>query len=129
MPTRSTVGAFQADLRAFSDQIGVGLGEVRRKVALDVFSKVALRTPVDTGRARLSWTVQDGAPSTDVAPEGAGGAPSPGAIGTQPFGVTFVANALPYIETLEFGHSKQAPQGMARLTLAETEAELLALTR
>jgi hypothetical protein len=31
---------------------------------------------------------------------------------------------IPYIEALENGHSKQAPQGMIALSVAETVAEI-----
>ena len=42
----------------------------------------------------------------------------------KPFGVTFIANNLVYIEPLENGHSKQAPEGMVAVTLAEIAAGL-----
>ena len=46
----STV-SFNADLQRFADKTGVKLDLVVRKVALDIYEKVTVKTPVDTGRA------------------------------------------------------------------------------
>ena len=57
-------------------------------------------------------------------PEGTHGLPTPSQIADKAFEVTYVTNALHYAEKLEFGHSKQAPAGMARIAVAEAIAEL-----
>ena len=36
-------------------------------------------------------------------------------------GIHYLANNLPYANRLEYGHSRQAPQGMVRLTIQEFE--------
>lgn len=138
MPIRKTIGGFQADLKKFAKQIGVNVDIVTRKVALDIHNGVTLKNPVapDSGRSRASWQIQRDTPSTRVMPEGYSG----GAVGglrdaqanqsniqprpNAPYGVIWVSNALPYVERLEYGWSKQAPQGMVRITLAEVAADV-----
>ena len=139
MAIRSTLGGFSADLDAFSKQLGVGLDTTVRKVAIDIHDGVVLKTPVDTGRARASWNIQAGSPDTSTAPErdrstalsaiGEAQAKQSGLGPGDGLGAIYVTNSLPYIEALEFGHSKQAPNGMVRLTLGEVEARIKAAFR
>ena len=139
MAIRSTLGGFSADLDAFSKQLGIGLDTTVRKVAIDIHDGVILKTPVDTGRARVSWNIQAGSPDTSVAPERdqSGGLSAIGEAQSKQAGIgpgdglgaIYVTNSLPYIEALEFGHSKQAPSGMVRLTLGEVEARIKAAFR
>lgn len=79
-------------------------------------------TPVDTGFARASWW---------KAIDGVGSHPNQPAKGEtvsaplHPLGKlkfsdkAYLANNAPYILALEYGHSKQAGDGMIRITLAE----------
>jgi len=128
------VAGFTADLESFARQIDVDLGQARRKVAFEIFRSVVAKSPVDTGRFRASWTVADKSPSESVQPTESGSyqPPNPESFGadfTNPFSMTWIANALPYAAALEFGHSKQAPSGMARIAVAEAEANLDALIK
>lgn len=129
-----SVFEFKADLNKFAKQIGVDVALVRKQVAYDFMDKVVTRTPVDTGRARASWNMADGAPDSTVAPEGQRDpqAAADEALAkrlrvsfSQPYGVTWVSNALPYIQALEYGHSRQAAAGMVRVSLSEIEAGIL----
>lgn len=72
---------------------------VLRKVALDVQKRVMERTPVDTGRARAGWGLSMTGTHTAV-----------------------ISNNVEYIIPLEFGHSKQSPNGMVRVTIAEFQS-------
>lgn len=97
---------------------------VTRVLSLKTLAGVVLRTPVDTGRARGNWQVNLGNPSgREVDTEDKGGTTtiSEGSqkIGQQK-GYTQVVleNNLPYIDKLDSGSSKQAPQGMVAGTLA-----------
>lgn len=112
---------FSADLEAFAKHIDAAVGQVRRKVSLDAFTKITDRTPVDKGRAKSGWEMADARPTdTDT-----GGGPKNNASFQEDYGVTWIANTVPYIGKLEFeGHSKQAPSGMVRVSLAELETEL-----
>ena len=70
------------------------LSRVYRDSCLELGNRIIESTPVDTGRARQSWS--------------ANGPPSLGRI------YSFSSN-LEYINELEFGHSEQAPRGMVRI--------------
>lgn len=103
---------------------------LHRRLTLEALTRIVRRTPVDTGRARGNWQTSVGAPrgesvlatSKAIAPVVASG--SAALRDLEPFGVTFIANNLVYIEPLENGHSKQAPEGMVAVTLAELAAGL-----
>lgn len=129
-----------SDARGFATQIDrefeAAMDEWRliiRKIALEALSRIVLRTPVDTGRARGNWFVQIGGEgvevTTEVDPTGAVTIASGGAvIGTyqqaKGFPVISIYNNLPYINRLEHGWSKQAPAGMVAVTVTELEAGL-----
>jgi hypothetical protein len=113
-----------------------------RAVALDIFSRIIVKTPVDTGRARGNWMID-----INRAPEGMltvgfgpgvaeGGDRGANASAAQAnamlqaerlvrfrVGATIsIRNTLPYIVKLEHGHSGQAPAGMVKVTLQEVGA-------
>jgi hypothetical protein len=95
---------------------------VTRKVTLDLFSAVARRSPVDTGRFRANWNVSLSSPDTTVTfntNQGRITAEVGKAASFQSGSVVYMVNALPYARRLEYGWSKQAPQGMVRLTVQE----------
>ena len=98
-----------------------------QEITFEVFTRVVLRSPVDTGRFRGSWVVDlnsrsDAIPDSIVA---GGVAISAGrqAIDGANIGDTInIFNNQPYSVALEFGHSiRQAPQGMVRVTLSEID--------
>lgn len=66
---------------------------------------VRSRTPIDTGTARAGW---------QRFPEGT----------SEPGTTQWIYNDVPYIVVLEYGHSRQAPEGMARITAAESQGRL-----
>lgn len=118
--------SFSDDIRRFSEKAVKAHNAIARTATLELFSGVIKATPVDTGRARGNWQTTVGAPakgrleredksgSEAIAeveaktPEGAGQ-------------VTMLTNNLPYIDELEFGSSKQAPQGMVRTNLTRLQ--------
>lgn len=116
---------FDIPIQLFAAQLGLEIRDVVEKVAFDSHSKISKRTPVDTGRARASWMVTEGAPSDAVAEEGSHSkavkAPDIQITGER---VVYITNNLPYIEELENGSSKQAPAGMVAISLREVEAEI-----
>ncbi len=57
------------------------------------------RTPIDTGRARRGWTSRSSGRTASI------------------------DNRTPYIEYLEQGHSRQAPNGFVRQAIADTVQE------
>lgn len=133
---------FEGDLDAFAKQVGIDYTKVVKRVALDLFTRIVMKTPVDTGRARASWNITIGEVDTTVAPEGqqpemntwAAEAKAATALATLTERAVFTApifitNNLPYIGELENGHSKQAPHGMVTLSIDEVTLKMNALTK
>lgn len=92
---------------------------------------VVRRSPVATGRFRGNWIVSvggaNGATFEQVDPSGgrtisAGMSVLAGYPDTLP--PIYIQNNLPYANRLENGWSKQAPQGMVALTVAELNASI-----
>jgi len=77
--------------------------KVLRAVGLVANTRIAQRTPVDTGRARGGWQMEHTRPSSNV-------------------GRVTISNQVPYIIYLEYGSSQKAPQGMVRITMQEIHA-------
>lgn len=92
-----------------------------RAVALEAEGRMIARTPVDTGRARANWNTTTGSPDQSVS-DSTSPKSGAGVIAAADFAggdVVFIANGVPYMEFLEDGSSKQAPNGMIALTMAE----------
>ncbi len=124
-----SAGRFAMQLDAeFKREVEQKVLQVVQKISMEALSRVVLKTPVDTGRARGSWTVSVGTPdSSDPERVDPGGQQSisegSGRIGgVREPDVIYVQSNLPYIEVLEGGHSQQAPNGMVALTVAEIES-------
>ncbi len=125
---------FQADLEAFHRALQVTLATAVRRIALDLHTRIVLRTPVKTGRARGSWGISLDVPGDYVLPPGEYGAGVAAATAQQqaltalsadaPFRTVYLFNNLPYIEVLEGGSSQQSPHGMVAVSMAEIEAEI-----
>lgn len=128
MPTN--IQKFSAQLDAFAEKIKVAPEKVQKKVAIDLWSSITRRTPVDTGRARANWFLSVGAPTqrldpypgakTGEVPE----PPLPDVTNVDGYKSVFIINNLPYIEALEHGHSKQAPNGMVRLAIQSAQLRI-----
>jgi len=126
MSNAANIQAFNVDLDQFAKKLNVKLETAVQRLALDAFNRLTKRTPVDTGRARASWTIATGKASDRIPGEGKqepkGDASAAASIdGTEQ---VFITSALDYMKYLEKGSSKQAPVGMVAITLAEIEAEI-----
>jgi hypothetical protein len=127
------VSNFALDIANFARKARINIDVAHRKICLDLLSSLIKKSPVDTGRFRGNWQVGymriNGA--TDSPDDKNGGA----AIGRglsvlssiSVGGVVYLTNSLPYAIRLEYGWSKQAPNGMVRLTLIEHQSNLRAL--
>jgi hypothetical protein len=116
----------EADLNAFAKAMDIAIGTVVDRVVIAIYTKVVERTPVDTGRARASWMINEGSAPEGVPEPDLESYPMPatamgGFTGTEP---VYITSNLPYMERLENGWSKQAPAGMVRIALAEVETEI-----
>lgn len=145
--------AFESDLVSFAELLDIAPAVVMKRIVFDLHGRVTRRTPVDTGRARASWDVKQGAPSGYVPPIMVGKAKTKGKedLGESAFGmklgtgakggvagkdisaelsgidgkhVVFITTNLEYMQYLENGSSKQAPAGMVRISVAEIEIEI-----
>jgi len=133
MPARTTIRGFELDLERASEALGIGLGDVVDKLGFDLMRNIVLRTPVARGTAAGNWQASEGdRPAAPVlATTGTNEDAQAKALGSfaqvangEPFRKVWLGNFLPYIEALEFGHSKQAPAGMVRVAMAEVKVEL-----
>lgn len=121
--------SFEIQLQnAYQRKVEDRVQQVTRWVALEALRRVVMKTPVDTGRARGSWQVGVG-----VRPDGVveiydkdGGQTiaegSREIAQVKPNEIIYIAANLAYIERLETGWSRQAPQGMVGVTVAELAA-------
>lgn len=119
------MASFALDLSKWCEKVGDRADLLVRKVALDMGSNVISRSPVDTGRFRGNWQVGlNSRPGGTVASLDTTGAATIGKVtgelqAARAGQVVYFANNLPYSVKLEYGHSKQAPGGMVRITVAE----------
>ena len=139
---------FDGDIRELARQLDASVELVTRRIALQLFTGIVEKTPVDTGRARSNWGIGIGAPAPP--PSGAitaeeeariirSGVNQPfssitaeaiqeanaallGVDGKQPVHIT---NNLPYIIRLNEGHSQQAPAGFVEATVSELNQQII----
>lgn len=104
-----------------------------RKSALSVFRDVTKFTPVDTGRARGSWSVFLNTPPSNVDVGDVGGESAANGINVtvgakiasaKPFGLITISNTIPYIGVLNDGGPNRAPAGMVERALANLRLQL-----
>lgn len=126
------------DLNKYCKDKEVELKDVRKTYAFALYSSIVKKTPVDTGRARGNWNISVGhdvtTESTDTKPQYKNVDDVPEVKGDESI---FISNNLPYITKLEYGgypnppkggkgktingYSKQAPEGMVGVTLANNK--------
>ena len=93
-----------------------------QRATTELFNRVTIRSPVDTGRFRANWNVSYGQAddSTTTSTDKARATTEAAKALTLPVGgIVWITNGLPYAYRLEYGYSKQAPVGMIRLAVRE----------
>ena len=127
-------GSFSISLSRFADKANGQIKQAVQKIAMETFSRVIYRTPVDTGRLRANWGAQVGNPYSGTAQtfdkEGnATVAKAQNVVkGWSGQGSVYLCNNLSYASVMEYGRangqpgSMQSPQGMVRVTLAEMQS-------
>lgn len=131
------MGSFTADVTRFVEKTKLRGEQVVKKLALDAFKGVVMRSPVDTGRFRSNWRVGVNAIDMTTTP-----APPSAPVSMSPADASAVAaamakmapakwgdmivisNNLHYGPRLERGWSRQAPHGMLIVTFEELKASL-----
>lgn len=117
--------SFSSKTKSWSDKALAKIELAHRKIALDAFSRVILRSPVDTGRFRGNWQVSIGSIPDDVIEleDKAGSVViskvTAKVLELEAGDTIYLINNLPYARRLEYGWSGQAPGGMVRITAAE----------
>jgi hypothetical protein len=131
---------FGARLDAIGDMITANASKIIREAAMAATREVVLRTPVQTGRARINWRLSARKPKSSVV-EGpntkkidtnrqvasaqalinASNAIKGWKVGK---GNIFIANAVSYIDELDKGTSAQARNGMTSFAVAAARAIL-----
>lgn len=136
-------GKFALDLSRFVNKAKGNARLVVKKVVLDAGTSIVMKTPVgdpDTwpmpapagyvgGRARGSWQYAKGSPdetepgTIDESGNTSIGRIAAGALSGDAADTHYITSTVPYMRPLEYeGHSKQAPDGMVRKTIAEYQA-------
>jgi len=117
---------FSVPLSKIAAAVAEDVERAARAIAFETFQRIVYRTPVDTGRARGGWQIAldsvPGALPDDYTDKSGGETVANAAAATAGFGAGMnirIVNNVVYILPLEFGHSQQAPSGMARVTLRE----------
>ena len=130
---------FNQHVRDFNRKINVSTEKVIKKFAFDVLARIIRHTPVDTGQARGGWFLameklgESSAKSVEInvskgskrfSQEEFEKGKAKGGFTDHTKGVfkdkwVEIVNGVEHIIFLEYGHSKAAPYGMARLSMRE----------
>ncbi|MEC8039577.1 MAG: hypothetical protein VX083_15740 [Pseudomonadota bacterium] len=116
---------FAEDINRWAQRTEEKLDLAVQKIALDLFERVIMATPVDSGRARANWQVTIGTvPNgtldlTDKTGQATISRATATAAGLKAGDVIYLVNNLPYIQRLEDGYSGQAPAGMVGLAVQD----------
>lgn len=131
--------SFASQLKAFEERTEEKAEQALRKTSFELFSRVIMRTPVKTGRLRGNWQATTDKPASRqlqrkdnsgaTNSQGIGNSKAKSAMENLVLGggqatVFHLTNTLPYAKVIEYGDpngSKQAPQGMVRISVAEFE--------
>ena len=113
--------SWESDWKKIEQKIDRTLNQGIRATLFEVSTAIIKDTPADTGRARGNWQASVGRGATGDVSVGSVRSGEAKAIADVDQTVSvavgdlyYLTNNLPYIERLEFGHSKQAPGGMVR---------------
>jgi hypothetical protein len=120
---------FSLDISAWVGKTKANADALVRQIVQEMAFRVVETTPVATGFARASWWASINEPGMHPAPpvkgqqSGADAAATAEAMTSAIMAghagdVFYVLNNCAYIEPLEYGHSKQAPNGMVRPVVA-----------
>lgn len=141
--------SFSSDIQSFAKNAERAALKIFRGTALDLFGRIVKRTPVGNpsiwknqkrpdgyvgGSLRANWQVGINRQATGtVGPNkniGSVISRESSSIKKAKGGDSiYITNNLPYAQAVEHGHSKQAPQGMVKVTVAEFKGVVAARGR
>jgi len=119
---------FASALLALADYAEASVETVIRKACIDLYKMIVERTPIDTGRAKASWSLgidhgEDKADDEDGYSFNEISSIIQDNVSEFKFGIhddqVVIYNNMEYIEQLENGTSQQAPSGMVSISLAD----------
>ena len=119
------IGDFALDIDKFRLKSIAQLDLLLKKITLEIFTRVVIKTPVDKGHAINNWLPSINFASIYELPgDDPSGSQSIARIEIEAAKVKagdmiYLVNNVPYIMELETGKSKQAPYGMVRTTAGE----------
>jgi hypothetical protein len=122
--------SFSVDLAKFGQNAVNNSEKIVRKIGFDMHSRIVQRMPKETGRATANQQISiNSLPSDSVLEFDKSGnatiSKGSAALASFKLGDTiFLYNNVEYILSLEYGHSKQAPAGMFRITFEEVVQHL-----
>jgi hypothetical protein len=125
------MGTFALACQDFADRFGDYADQVVFVAVLEFRSRLIVRSPVGNpstwreprrgyvgGHFRKNWQTETGV-LTSIELEGVGAPPAPNVDQQAAGKVHYISNPVPYARRLEYGWSKQAPNGMVALTAIE----------
>ncbi len=123
------------DIEKWSNDMGIEVNLVIKKLAFDMFSDIVQATPVLTGRAKNNWNISVGSVDESITEEGGDSATiesnqkskakeALAEITTFPPTLIVISNSLPYITELNEGSSTQAPAGFVERAIVNNLAAL-----
>ena len=118
---------FATALKSYAKRTSQSIDDATIEVCTKLSLMVIKKTPVDSGRARGNWFAEINKVSRATSETRSANEAISDAISTaqSASGSIFtLTNSLPYAIRLEYGWSKQAPQGMVRTSIAEIIRDL-----
>lgn len=101
--------------------------QAARAIALDIFSRIMVLSPVDEGRFVGNWQLDINTPALEIlerldpGKQATLAAEASKLIAYKLGASIHIRNNLPYAVRLEFGYSGQAPNGMVRVTIQQAQ--------
>lgn len=120
---------FALDVSRFSENTIRDIKKLRKEVQKELVASIISDTPVDTGLAEGNWIASKDSPANYSVPLATIPSNPVAEAQAQAFGEDgkfYLVNNVDYVYYLEFGHSSQAPQGMARKNMQRVTDNLRA---
>ena len=117
------------DIENLSERTMAKIHKAMKVSTIQLFKSVIMMTPVDTGMARGNWQCTGNKEASGIIEEIRSESETIKAMMDEVIKSSiqrgiFLTNNLDYIQKLEYGGSKQTPQGMVRVSLERIEKDL-----
>jgi len=128
---------FNTSLMKAASKVDGEILDFIKTVAAEVFRRIVMKNPVDTGRSRGNWQIEFNNPAIGIIPDEKRNEWNAVLLKglskldkiklqdiTKNLNSIHITNNVNYISYLEDGRSKQAPRGMVAISLHEVETFL-----